>query len=285
MNWAQILADTAKYPNDARFTINGVEVTLGQIREQNTATQGELERKLTERQTELDGRARLQDQATDNLAKIVHNVQVATGLSVEDIVAGRIPANMRETVQRTTLNTQTAAGVALADDPLYAPIVRELEPLRGDINLVKTGLGQALGSYREDRARIDAMEWRMNNPNLPADFKVTTRDAVNHAVTKGYKNDVGFPDVTRALEELAAPVRNKMTETELATKYREEGRAEARREMAAQMGQPTFGQPAGMDFAGTPEPSSGGQPAKVSSIKQQLEKAFSDPTMLTSAVQ
>lgn len=282
MNWAEILANKAQYPDDLKFTINGQEVSLATIRTQNAQSQGDIERRLTARQQELEQTARQQSAATDNLARIVDNVQRVTGLSVEDIVAGRIPTNLRPAVQQATLQTQTSAGVPLSEDPLYAPIVRELEPLRSDIGLVKNGLGQALNIYREDRARLDFLDWRMSH-KLPEDFQVTSRQAVEHAVQKGYRNEQGWPDVQRALDDLAAPVHAKQNEQQLAEKYREEGRREAQAAMAGSLGAPTLGggsTAAGLEFSGAPD--SG---ARVKTIREQLDQAFKDPQMITNAVQ
>jgi hypothetical protein len=283
MDWTQILADKAKYPDDAKININGVEVTLGAVRAQNTASQGDLEKKLNTRQQELDQVARQQTAATDNLAKIVDNVQRVTGLSVEDIVAGRIPANLKETVAAATRSTVTAAGVTLAEDPLYAPVMKELEPIRASVHTTRQALLQSLEVYKSDRARLDHLDWLAAN-KPPAEFKVTRQDAINLAVNKGYKNAEGWPDVTRALDELAAPLAAKATETELAAKYREEGRREARAELAASMGQPTMGMSGeptagGVEFSGTPEPAG----HRVASIREQLSKAFADPKMLATA--
>lgn len=285
MNWAEILSNKSKYPDDAKININGVEVTLGAIRQQNDASQGEIQQRLTARQQELDNVGRQQSAATDNLARIVDNVTRVTGLSVEDVVAGRIPENLRSKVQEATLRTETTAGVPLAEDPLYAPIVRELAPIRQNLELLRNGLGQALNTYREDRARLDYLDWRTSR-KLPDDFNVTSKQAVDLAVSKGYRNEVGWPDVGRALDELVAPAAAKANEETLATKYREEGRQQARAELAASMGQPTLGgistttSAGGVDFSGAPD-----KGERVSSIREQLNKAFNDPAMLTSAVQ
>jgi hypothetical protein len=280
MNWAEILANKAKYPDDLKFTINGQEVSLGVIRTQNADSQGEIERKLTTRQQEQELVARQQSAATDNLARIVDNVTRVTGLSVEDVVAGRIPENLRQQVSEVTLGTRTTAGVPLSEDPLYAPIVRELAPIRQNLELVRNGLGQALNTYREDRARLDYLDWRTSR-KLPDDFNVTSKQAVDLAVSKGYRNEVGWPDVGRALDELVAPAAAKANEETLAAKYREEGRQLALKEQAAQFGQPTLGSSSGgVEFSASPE-----KGERVSSIREQLDKAFKDPAMLTSAVQ
>lgn len=289
MDWTKILGDKAAYPDDVKFTINGQEVTLGAIRTQNAQSQGELERKLTERQTKQDQRERAQQSATDNLARIVENVQKATGLSVEQIVQGQIPANMRTAVQQATLATTTAGGTALKDDPLYAPIVAELEPIRGDIASTRNALGQALGVYKNDRARLDFMEWHQFDKPTGADVKITFDEAVTAAVTKGYKNTEGWPDVKRAMNDLAQPVVAQRHDEDLKTRYIEEGRRLAQAEMAARQGQPTFGmgemtppQTASVDFSGKPGPAG----SQVKTIAAQLNEAFNDPKMFqTNAVQ
>jgi hypothetical protein len=281
MDWAKILGDKTAYPDDLRFTINGAEVTLGAIRTQNAQSQGEIQRKLNERQAQLDTIARSQDQATANLAKIVENVQQVTGLGVEDIIAGRIPANLRETVAAATRQTTTAAGVPLKDDPLYAPIVAELEPIRNAVDLTRNGLGQALGVYKNDRARLDYMEWHQFRKPKGADVNITLDQALQTAVSKGYKGQEGWPDVTRALDELAGPVVAQKSNDEIRQQGIEEGRRLAAAEMAARQGPPTWGGDpalpvaAGVDFSGKPDATNN----HPKSIAEQLNAAFNDPKM------
>jgi hypothetical protein len=283
MDWAKILGDRATYPDDVKFTINGVEVNLGTIRTQNAASQGDLERKLNERQTQLEGVARNQEQATENLALIVENVQRATGLSVDQIVSGQIPENLRSTVATATRETRTAGGQALKDDPLYAPILAELEPLQRDLHLTRNALGQSLGVYQNDRARLDYMEWHTFKKPRGAEVNVSLDQALQHAAAKGYKNREGWADVPRALDELAAPAAAKVTEEQLKTQYIEEGRRQAAAEFAARQGQPTWGgeptpsTPAGVDFSGAPDKSNN----HPKSIAEQLDNAFKDPKMFS----
>jgi hypothetical protein len=287
MDWAKILGDKAAYPDDVKFTINGQEVSLGAIRTQNAQSQGEIERKLTARQSQLEGVARNQEQATENLARIVENVQRVTGLSVEQIVAGQIPENLRSTVATATRETRTASGQALKDDPLYAPIFAELEPIQRDLTFTRNSLGQALGVYQNDRARLDYMEWHTFKKPKGADVNVSLDQALQTAASKGYKNREGWPDVTRALDELAGPVVAQKTQEEVRQQGIEEGRRLAAAEMAARQGQPNWGGepiptgPAGVDFSGKPD-STNNHPK---SIQEQLNAAFNDSKMFQGVVQ
>jgi hypothetical protein len=280
MDWAQILADKAKYPDDAKITINGVDVTLGAIRKQNADSHGDIERRLTERETQLNTRASNMDSATANLAKIVENVQRVTGLGVEDIIAGRIPENLRETVATATRETRTASGVALKDDPLYAPIIAELEPMRRELDGTRHAFGTVLGVYQNDRARLDYIEWLALKKPKGAEVNVSLDQALQHAVNKGYKNREGWADVPRALDELAAPAAAKVNEEQLKTQYIEEGRRQAQAEFAARQGEPTWQgtaipAAAGVDFSGKPDATNN----HPKSIAEQLNAAFNDPKM------
>lgn len=276
MDWTQILGDRNKYPDDAKLTINGTEVTLGQIRTQNAQQGGEIERRLTQRQAELDQTARQQQQATDNLASIVDNVQRVTGLSVEDIIAGRIPQHLAGRAVAAAGATPNAQGVPLSEDPLYKPVFDHFAPLTADVSNVKQVLGVALNTYKNDRARLDYMEYmQFKRPN--EDFKVPFEEAVNLAVTKGYKNAEGWPDVTRAMDDLAAPVRAKVVEGDVRKQAFEEGRRAALAEQASSFGQPTLGgSAAGMDFSSSPD----NKGERTKTIREQLDAAFKDPSIL-----
>jgi hypothetical protein len=286
MDWAKILSDKGAYPDDVKFTINGVEVTLGAIRTQNAQSQGELERRLTARQTELDTRGTNLDTATANLARIVENVQKATGLTVDQIVQGQIPEHMRQSVAQATRETRTEAGHALKDDPLYAPIIAELDPIRRDLQGTRHALGQALGVYSNDRARLDYMEWHTFKKPKGADVNITLDQALQAAVSKGYKNQEGWPDVPRALDELAGPVVAQKSQEDIRQQGIEEGRRLAQAEMAARQGQPTWGgEPitpvASVDMSGKPDATHN----HPKSIADQLNAAFADPKMFSQVVQ
>ena len=282
MDWAKILGDKAAYPDDVRFTINGQEVTLGAIRTQNAQSQGELERKLTERETAVTTRNSNLDLATANLARIVENVQRQTGLTVDQIVRGEIPEGMRATVAQATAQTRTEGGHTLKDDPLYAPIFAELEPIRGDIKSTRNALGQALTVYSNDRARLDYMDWHMFKKPKGADVNVTLDQALQTAVSKGYTNKEGWPDVPRALDELVGPVVAQKSQEAIRQEGIEEGRRLAAADFAARQGQPTWGgEPitpvASVDMSGKPDATNN----HPKSIADQLNAAFQDPKMFS----
>src|SRR6202042_1236130 len=99
------------------------------------------------------------------------------------------------------------------------------------------------------------------------------------AVSKGYKDEVGAPDVTRVLNEAMGPVNQKQNEDARYQAGIEEGRKLAQKDLMSQLGAPQSGA-GGIHFESAPDNS--GKPAKTPSIKEKLDEAFSDPTIAAS---
>jgi len=271
INWKNVIDDRTKYPDDATFSLAGETITFAELRRQNTESRGELERDLTARTAKVEERERTQQRAVDTLARVLENVSAATGLSYDQLVKGQIPEHLRSTVSHLTGTTPTAAGIPLKDDPLYKPLFDSvLAPMQNDVNLVKTGLGQAINAYKNDHTRLAWLDWSMTG-DKPADFKGTYEDALQLAVTRDYKDELGFPDVKRAAVDLAGPGIKKVSDEQIRKQGYDEGVAAAKKDFLAGLGQPAPGA-GGIQFEG--EPNKDNKPA---TIRQQLEKAFSDP--------
>jgi hypothetical protein len=276
VEWKAVIDDKAKYPDDATFTLAGENITFAELRRQNTASRGELEQTLTTRSQELDMREATQRRAVDTLARVLENVSARTGLSYDQLVKGEIPANMRSTVQTLTRETKTDAGVALRDDPLYKPLFESvLAPMQNDMNLVKTGLGQAIGAYKNDHTLLTWLNFVMTG-DKPEGFNAKYEDALQVAVNKGYKDELGFPDVARAAKDLASPIAAKVDTAKTRKEGFDEGYKAARSEFAGQLGQPQPGT-GGISFEPTPAASGGVK--KVQTIREKLGEALADPTI------
>lgn len=279
INWKNVIDDKTKFPDDAKFTIAGEEVTFGELRRQNTESRGELEQALTLRSAELDKREVTQQRATDTLARVLENVSARTGLTYEQLVKGEIPANLRSTVRTAAGETKTDSGLALKDDPLYKPLFESvLSPMRREVDLVKGGLVQAIGAYKNDHTRLAWLDFNMSEK--PEGFKSTYEDVLQHAVNKGYNDEVGFPDVTRAARELAGPIVQKTDSAKIKKEGYDEGYKKAQAEFAAQLGQPQGG---GGPIQFDNEPLKDEKTGRPLTIRQQLDKALQDPS-ITSAL-
>lgn len=272
IDWKNVIGDKGKYPDDATFTLAGEAISFGELRKQNADSRGELERDLTTRTAKLDERDRTQQRAVDTLARVLENVSAATGLSYDQLVKGQIPANLRSTVSSITAGTQTAAGIPLKDDPLYKPLFDGvLAPMMNDVNLVKRGLGEAIGAYKNDHTRLAWLDWTMTG-DKPADFKGTYEEVLQHAVSRDLKDELGFPDVRKAAGEMAGPLSKKANDDQVRKSGYDEGFKAAQKDFLASLGRPAGSSVGGVQFESAPD--KGKQP---STIRQQLEKAFDDP--------
>lgn len=272
-----ILSNKTQFPDDARFTLAGEEITFGELRRQNDESHGEIERQLDTRQQELDAQKVTQDRATNVLANVLDNVSRVTGLSYDQLVKGQIPENLRETVASVTRETRTDSGLALKDDPLYKPILDGyITPLQTDMGVVKNVLNVSINAFKNYATKLAYIDF-MQSEDKPAGFKAKYEDALQTAANKGYKDENGFPDVSRALREMSGPVAAKADNEKIRQEGYEAGRKSRETEILAQLNQPTTGAD-GISFESTAD----GKPAPTKSIKEKLNEAFNDPSIVGS---
>lgn len=273
MKIIDIVNDKTRYPDDAKFSIGGEEVTFGEFRRQNVESQGELARTMAERETKIIERENLTARAQSTLASVLERVSTATGLSYDQIVSGNIPANMRSTVASITGQTTTESGVALRDDPLYKPLFDSaIAPMQNEIGTLKTALSASIGAYKNDHTKLAYMDYLLT-ADKPEGFKPKYEDALQLAVNRGYKDEIGFPDVARALSDMAGPVSTKVDHERIRKEGYEEGIREAQRQQLAQLGQPNSGS-GGIQFDSAPDTG-----AKTKTIKEKIDEAFKDPSI------
>lgn len=273
MKLSDVFNDRSKYPDDAKVTIGGEEVTFGEMRRQNAESQGELARTITERETKVAERENLATRAQSTLATVLDRVSTATGLTYDQLVSGQIPQHLRSTVASVTGSTTTESGLALKDDPLYKPLYdAAIAPMQDNLGRLNTAVSTALGAYVNDRARLGYLEY-LTTAEKPEGFKPKFEDALQYAVNKGYKDSVGAPDLHRALNEMAGPVSARVDSERIRKEGYDEGIREAQRQQLAQLGQPTSGS-GGIQFDAAPEPGS-----KTKTIKEKIDEAFKDPSI------
>jgi hypothetical protein len=282
MDWAKLFADKATYPDDLKFNLNGTEVSLGDLRAHNTKTQGDTATALQARETAIAQREEKTTRATERLANIMENVAKTTGLSFDQILAGDTAAaqaaatRIREQAGREGIHANEGGELDWTKDPIYAPVDARFKPVELAMQQTQAALRAGLGVVQNDRTELAYLRFKVDNPDLAKGLKY--EDAVKLAVDKGYKDEVGFPNVSQALNELAAPG---ISKTEKEAEYKrgiDEGRAAARAEMMGNTGLPAGSGAAGMEFVPTPD----AKPGKVSSIADQLNKAMADPEMMRS---
>lgn len=272
-----IITDKTRFPDDAKFTLAGEEISFGELRRQNAESQGELERAIQTRSAELDSKQQMQERATTTLANVLENVANATGLTYEQLVAGQVPQNLRETVRSVTRNTTTDNGLALKDDPLYKPLLDGfIAPLQHDMGTVKQVLQVSIDAFKNVAVKTAYLDF-MSSDEKPEGFKAKYSDVLQLATNKGYKDENGFPDVTKALREMAGPVVTKTDHERIRKEGYEAGQKDAQTALLAQLGTPTPGT-GGISFESSPD-NTGGAAAKPKSIREKLDEAFRDPSI------
>lgn len=283
MDWAKLLADTATYPDSLEFTINGQSVKLGDLRAHNTKTQGDTAAKLQQRESELATRESRTVAAQERLANIIEQVAKSTGLTFEQIVQGDTAAAQAAAAR---IRQQAGAeGIANVDgkidwtkDPIYAPINERLSPIETTQGQLQQALRAGMTVIQADRAELAWLRFQVNNPELAKKLKYD--DAVKKAVDAGYKDQWGFPDVSKAITELSQP---HITDADKLNEYergKREGAEAARKELMGGLPQPGGGGAAGFEFESAPDPNAG---KKVVSIAEKLAQAMNDPDILRGA--
>lgn len=282
-DWKKLLSDKATYPDDLTVEINGEKVTIGALRTHNAASQGETANALQARETAIAERETKTSRAAERLATIVETIATTTGLTFDQIIAGDTAAakaaadKVREQAGREGIRT-TDGAIDWTKDPIYAPVDARFKPMEAGFNNMQAALRAGLGVVQNDRTELAYLRFRVENPELAKGLKY--EDAVKLAVDKNYKDDVGFPDVRKALGELAAPKELEANKTKWESDAEKRGYDKARAEMMGGVGQPAGQGAAGMEFVPTPDKPAG----KVSSIADQLTKALNDPDILRSGM-
>lgn len=280
MDWKKVLSDKTTYPDNLELTLNGEQVTVGSLREHNIATQGETATALQQREAVLTTRERTQEEATTRLANIVERISQSTGLSFNELIAGdsaaavAAAARIKAEADRAGITATGDGKIDWKTDPIYSPVDARLSPIEAGIQSLTAAVKASLQVYGNDRPRIAYNQIRLDNPDATKGIKFD--DAVKHAVEKGYKDEVGFTDVVRAMQDLMQPGLTKNREEELVKTAEEKGYAKARAEMLGGAGQPAGGGAAGLEFVAAPDKPSG----RPASIADQLSKALSDPDIL-----
>ena len=135
------------------------------------------------------------------------------------------------------------------------------------------GLIDSIGAYKNDHTLISWLNFQLSGEK-PEGFNAKYEDVLQLAVNKGYKDDIGFPDVARAARELAGPITAKADTTKIKQEGFDAGYKKAQAEFAASLGQPQAGA-GGISFEAAPE-----KGARPQTIREKLDAAMQDPSIL-----
>lgn len=279
INWKELLTDAAKYPDTLVLKVNGEDVTLKDLRDYDKQTNGEAAQRLAA----IEQREGNTNRAADRLVGIIENVARITGFKPEEIISGdpaALQAQMavRMAARKEGITVNAAGEIDWAKDPIYAPVDARFKPLEANVNGAVQALKASVGVYGNDRPRYDWLEFKLDNPELAKNLKYA--DVVAHAVKQGYKDEIGFVDIKRALTDMTQPALAEKAKTAEFERGKREGEAAARAAMMGATGQPGAGGVAGIEFQTNPDGGAGASGGRVKSIAETLQAAMNDPDIM-----
>jgi hypothetical protein len=254
MSWKQVLDDKSKYPDDLKLNINGLEVSVGDLR----AANAQREAALKERET-------LADQKINEAATFYSDL-----VKQQDELAKK-----QSTAQASV--TQPAAGgqgltwEQLKADPLFKPVAQQLEDAQKAAVEAKKLAEEQAKQYQQGYAWALNHAWKRDfesigerDPNI--DLKAVLKFAVDEKVT----DEAGVPDVRKAYDRMTA---GKRQEAAIA-KAREEGLREGQQKaLLASIPKPGL---SGLRSA----PETGQAPKAYGSLDEALAAAKQDPDLM-----
>ena len=260
----EILADTENYGDDEEVTIKGVKVKVGDMRaftaSQNEAAAAALE----ERRTALQNYENDLVQKADALAAHIAEIQAARGAEkgsgdlVQDLIN-----RLRGPEKKTMMD--------LDGDEFFGPVVKTIRGFES----AKEELSKQIKQYNDEAARI--ARWAVER-EIDRDFQslpdrpkeLTKKQLVDHAVKRRYIDELGYPDLRRAYDDVQAPVVAKKTREQMREEVRKEVRAEEAAKQAKPIEEGDLNEIVGKGHVFIPRPgggSGGGKGAAAKSVK------------------
>lgn len=179
----EILDDNTAFKDDVKFSLGeGVEATLGDLRALDKA-----------RREELDGQAKVLDQAATAIAQLYEKAEAAA--------KGAQPAQPAATAQPAqTGNTD------LENDPLFAPMFKQVRSLESKLNdfssqfdKVPKTIESLVKLYENDRMQT-VFESLADRPE-----NLTVEGLAQYALDNGIKDRLNRLDLKRAYREMRRP--------------------------------------------------------------------------------
>jgi hypothetical protein len=214
--WAEILKDSATFPDD--FTVSlkdGQTMTLSEMRAYDREHEGELTRTLTAREQDVKKRETDLNNASIGLGTMLENLAAKTGMSVDELIAGKTPAK----------KVVAAAADLDENDPLVGSLVKQMKQMQSridaqDTEIKKTrsdALGPMLTTYLEDYYEG---KWEKLAPTLPKGAKVTREEALKYAQDNKLVDARGRYDLQKSIRDLTYDARVKADAEAMASEMR-----------------------------------------------------------------
>ncbi len=247
----EILADPENYGDDEEVTIKGVKVKVGDIRAFNASQNEAAAAALEERRTTLQNYENDLVQKADALAAQIAEIQANRGAErgsgdlVQDLIN-----RLRGPEKKTMMD--------LDGDEFFGPVVKTIREFQAG----REELAKEIKKYNEEASRI--ARWAVER-EIDRDFnslpdrpkELTKRQLVDHAVKRRYVDELGYPDLRRAYDDVQAPVFAKKSREQMRKEVEQEVRAEQQKKQAEPIGEGEIDQIVGKGHVFVPRPSGG----------------------------
>lgn len=221
MSWKTVLSDKAKFGDDKKVTIEGVEYTLGELRTINSANEGELARKMDEVAKEKAAVAEKQQEAATFYQALLAQKQTL------DTQAAQVKA------------TPTGAFDPLSDpawQPILKPLADRLEAiektkmtaLEQRIQAIGNAALQMATAYQNDKWHTTYKSLAPNMKDANGQVRYQLEDLRKKAeVDKLIDPRTGILDLEAAYERLEEPRKLEAIRAKALEEGKEAGRQEA----------------------------------------------------------
>lgn len=225
--WREILDDRDSFKDDAQVPMGeGLSLSLGELRALDRA-----------RREELDGQAKVLDQAANAIAQLYEKAESAAARATQS------PA--QETARPATQTTTD-----LENDPLFAPVFQQVKSLSSDLSGVREELSKRdkmlegiVKLYENDRMQ-NTFESLSDRPQ-----DLSLESLAKYAMDNGIKDKLNRLDLKRAYQEYRRPDLERQRADQEYRRGIEEGKKAALIESAPK---PRFSKPTGDSEAKRP---------------------------------
>jgi hypothetical protein len=239
IDFKKLLNDKTAYADDMVISIGDATVSIGDLREANAESEGQLLKDLEARTKELDTREGKLASAQAQLVDMYEALAEQTGVDPLDAAERGTLGDRKgkggkggRSAQRTAELLEDAG--LDENDPLLRPVVAQLKALearvdgvsKSEVGGLKKAMGLMLQTYLDDHYALQFERLKGDVPKKAKD--VTLEKVIQYATTQKLVDQKGRLNIDRALKEMTEPFRLEATIAEAEERGRQKAMDEVR---------------------------------------------------------
>lgn len=217
-----ILSNSEEYPDDEEITVKGVKVKVGDLREYQKQESEATMAQVREQLAQMQAREQQLMQQAEDVAALQAQLQEQQGAQTGQKTLLEQLADLAKGPSKKTM-------MDLDSDEFFGPAVKTVR----EMAQAREALQKELADLRKQATDVISYFTRRQLQNdyaalgeKPPD--VNLQKLVDHATKRQYRDEMGYPDLRRAYDDMTAPQRAKADRARL----REEVKAEVAKEQA-----------------------------------------------------